>query len=186
MASFTLTVDTTTWKNRLELLGKRAPVALARALNRTGSSERTAMARAVSKDMGLKVGDARDAIKVEKATAARLAVRVVAKGKRLPLIDFKARGPEPSRGRGRGVSYVMQGQRKRLPNAFLATVGAGHRGVFMRMGKRRLPIKQLYGVSIAKSFEHQLGAGEAARQESLLKNVEHEIEFELSRLKGAT
>lgn len=186
MASLTLTVDTRDWEQRLALLGKRAPVALARALNRTGASERTAMGRAVSKDMGLKVAVAREAIKVEKATAASLAVRVVARGKRLPLIDFKARGPEPSRGRGRGVSYVMQGQRKRLDHAFIATVGAGHRGVFVRTGPRRLPIKQLFGVSIAKSFENQIDAGVARRKEVLLTQVEHEIEFELSRLRGGT
>ncbi len=181
MASITLTLDTTPWGKRLDLLGRGAPVALARALNKTGDAVRTAMARAVAKDMGIKVGTARAAIKVEKATGASLAVRIVAKGKRLPLIDFKARGPEPSRGRGRGVAYVMRGERKRLDHAFIATVGAGHRGVFIRTGPRRLPIKQLAGVSIAKSFENQIEAGAARRNEVLFQKVEHEIEFELSR-----
>lgn len=189
MASITLTLDTRDWEQRLALLGKRAPVALARALNKTGDAVRTAMARAVAKDMGIKVGTSRAAIKVEKATGASLAVRIVAKGKRLPLIDFKARGPYPSRGRGAGVRYTMQGQRKTWRSSFIATVTragedgqhAGHKGVFFRRGKARLPIKQAYGPSVALVFGKQIPVGAARRNEVLFQKVEHEIEFELSR-----
>lgn len=189
-----MTVDTTRWQRALDQLGKRGQVAIARGLNRTAASERTALARAVSQDMGLKVATARNAITVQRATGARLTARVVARGKRLPLIDFKARGPVPSRGRRGGVTYVMRGERKRLPQAFIATVSrageggqhAGHRGVFVRVGRRRLPIKQLYGVSVARSFQNQLPAGEARRNAVLLTHVQHEIEYELSRLTATT
>ena len=179
------------WERALGQLGRRGPVAVARGINRTAGSERTAMARAVASDMGIPVKAAREAIAVRKASAANLTAQVIAKGKRLPLIDFKARGPEPSRGRGRGVSYVMQGQRRTIPNAFIATVSragdegqhAGHRGVFVRkMQAGRLPIVQLRGVSIAVAFAHLVPAGEARRAETLAGNVTHEIEFELSRL----
>lgn len=194
MPAIQLTVDTTNWRNRLDLLGRRAPLALARALNRTATSERTAMARAVATDMGIKVGAARDAIKVERASSAKLSARVISRGKRLPLIDFKARGPMPSRGRGAGVRYTMQGQRKTWRGSFITTVTragddgqhAGHLGVFFRRGKARLPIKQAYGPSIAHVFGKMIPVGEARRNEVLLKNVEHEIEFELSRLRGGT
>lgn len=180
-----LSLDTSQWRSALSKLESRGPVAVARGLNRTGASERTAKARAVAADMGVKVATARDAIKVEKAVGASLVCRVVARGKRLPLIDFKARGPFPSRGRGRGVSYVMQGQRKTIAKAFVAVVGSGgHKGVFIRMGKKRLPIKQLYGVSIAHSFGNQIPAGEARCAEVLEKNVAHEIGYELTRLQA--
>lgn len=192
MPAVEMRFDTSRWTKALTQLGQRAPVALARGLNKTGASERTAMARAVSKDMGITVGTAREAITVQKATRDNLAVRVVARGKRLPLIEFKASGPYPSRGRGRGVSAVIRGQRKRYPNAFIANVTragdagqhGGHRGVFVRTGTRRLPIKQLYGASIATSFAHQVPVGEARRQDVLLKLVQHEIEYELSRLRA--
>lgn len=191
--AISLQLDTTPWTRALKELGKRGPVAVARALNRTGSSERTAMARAVAQDMGIKVSAARDAITVDKASSTSLVARVIARGKRLPLIEFKAKGPNPSRGRGRGVTYTMKGQRKTIAKAFIATVTragedgqhAGHLGVFFRVGKKRLPIKQLYGVSIAHAFGNLIPAGEARRNEVLLKNVEHEIQFELSRLSGA-
>lgn len=188
-----LRLDTTPWSRGLDRLGKRGNVAVARALNRTSTSERTALARALSKDMGINVGKARDAMKVEKASAANLVARVIARGKPLPLIDFKARGPYPSRGPGRGVSYISKGQRKTIPNAFIAVMRRagqddgeheGHRGVFVRLGRKRLPIKQRYGASIAHAFGNLVPVGEARRNEVLLKNVQHEMEFELSRLRA--
>lgn len=182
--AFAMTLDTTPWERAIRELGRRGPVAVARALNRTGMSERTAMARAVAQDMGIKVSAAREAIAVVKATPSSLATRVVARGRPVPLIEFKAKGPVPSRGRGQGVSYVMQGQRKRVQSAFIATVGNGHRGVFVRRGRARLPIKQLYGPSVARVFGNLIPAGETRRNEVLLKHVQHEIEFELSRLQA--
>ncbi len=184
MAGIDLTLDTTPWSTALEQLGKRGLVAIARGINRTAASERTAMARAVAADMGLKVGTARDAIKVEKASANSLEARVIARGKRIPLIDFKARGRYPSLGKGAGVSYTMQGQRKTWRSAFIAIVGDGHKGVFFRVGRKRLPIKQAYGPSIARVFANLLPVGESRRAEVLTANVQHEMEFELSRLKA--
>ena len=195
MANITIRVDTEPWTERLKVLGARANTALARALNRTAASERTAMARAVAKDLGVNVGTAREGIALKKAHKTNLVATLTAKGKRLPLIDFKARGPYPSLGRGRGVSYIGKGgTRKTISNAFIAIVTkagedgqhAGHRGVFQRVGNRRLPIKQLYGASVARVFGNLLPVGEARRNEVLLGNVAHEIEFELSRLTSST
>lgn len=201
MAAIDLSLDTTPWMTALDQLGKRGAIAIARGINRTAASERTAMARAIAADMGVKVSTARDAIKVEKASASTMEGRVVARGKRLPLIVFKARGPLPTRGRGNGVTYNIRGHRKTIQQAFLATTtvqsdgtGGEHRGVFIRASQlariskggwgKNLPIKQLYGPSIARVFANLLPVGEARRTEVLAKNVQHEIEFELSRLKA--
>ncbi len=56
--------------------------------------------------------------------------------------------------------------------------------MFFRVGRKRLPIKQAYGPSIARVFANLLPVGAATRTEVLAKNVQHEIEFELSRLKA--
>jgi hypothetical protein len=182
---FELVLDTKNLTAALDALGRRGPIALARAINRTAASERTAMARAVAADMGLTVSTAREAIRVDKASATTQAARVTARGKRIPLIEFKARGPEPSRGRGRGVTYQGQGGRKTIPSAFLATVGTGrHRGVFLRRGRARLPIRELYGPSIAHVFATLIPVGEARRGDVLTKNVEHELAFELSKMRS--
>ena len=196
-----LSFDTAAVATALEQLGRRGPVAVARGLNRTASSERTAMARAVAADLKIKVSDSRESMWVRKASAKQqtLGAAVVCTGSPRPLIIFRARGPQPSKGRGKGVTYTMQGQRRRIADAFIATVrGANdgeHIGVFRRVGKQfgggarrskgawspNLPIKQLYGPSIAHVFGKLMNVGLERRNGVLAKNVEHEIQFELSR-----
>lgn len=180
MATIALKLHTKEAEARLKQLGARAPRVIARSLNRAGSSGRTAMARAVSQDMKLKVGDVRSRIHILEATSTRLSVTLYASAARLPLILFRASGPEPSRGRGRGVSANLGG-RRRYPRAFIATMGSGHRGVFERVARARLPIYELRGPSIAHVFKkhEQVGIDRAMAQ--LAKNLGHELEFEMSR-----
>ena len=78
--------------------------AMVRALNRSISSGRTVMVREIARDTGLKSKDVRDAMRLQEATLNRPEASLGAGLKRIPLVDFQARGPEPSRGRGRGVS----------------------------------------------------------------------------------
>lgn len=184
---FALKLDTTQWERSLSALASRGPIAIARGINKSATSGRAIMAREVARDMGVKVGDARGAMTIQRASGQNLTARIIARGKRLPLIDFKARGPSPSRGRGRGVAYTMRGQRVRIADAFLATMPTGHKGVFTRRTKagtpsRRLPIRELFGPSIAQSFGNLIPLGHARIADVLVKNVQHEVEFELSRL----
>lgn len=162
-----------------------------RGINKTAASEKVAISREVAADMGIKVSVVKDAIAVRKATETSLAARVVAKGARIPRIEFAARGTEPSRGRGRGVSYRGEsGGRITVPHAFITTVGGQHRGVFVRVGNTRksvgawsknLPIRELFGPSIAHVFGKKVPVGEARRSEVLVRNVQHEIEFALAK-----
>lgn len=174
-------------------LTREINAAAARALNRTATSERAKLSTDIASDMGLKVGTVKDGITIEKATANNLAVRIIAKGARIPLIQFGARGPEPSRGRGTGVTAKNPGGAGRYPHAFITTVGGQHRGVFERDGRSRsrrglpagspgLPIHELFGPSIVKVFEKMVPIGEARRTDVLVKNLQHEIEFALSRV----
>lgn len=190
---FTLKLDTSRVTAKLALLKQRAPIAIMRGLNKTAASEKVAMSRAVSQDMGLKVSTVKDAIAVRNASATNLSATVAAKGGKIPLIDFSARGPVPSRGRGRGVTAKLPPPGAgRYPNAFIATMRSGHKGVFERVpgGRRRgpkpnrsqLPIYELFGPSIAHVFGRYIPIGAARRNDVLIKNVTHEISFELSKL----
>jgi hypothetical protein len=108
---------------------------------------------------------------------------------RIPLIDFGARGPEPSRGRGSGVTYRMGGAQKRLPHAFIARLASGHRGVFertqgkfMRIQKRswkkkRQAIHEKFGPSLPHVFAKLVPIGIARGVEALITNLEHEFQF---------
>lgn len=164
------------------VMESRLAVAVKNGINRTANSEKVALARAVASDMGVKVTTVKDEIKVRLASVNDLRATVSSTGTRLPLIEFNAKGPVPSRGQGRGVTYrIGAGGRRRLPHAFIATMRSGHAGVFQRRGTKRLPINEAFGPSIAHVFSKQIPIGEARREEVLVKNVQHEIEFALSK-----
>jgi Prophage minor tail protein Z (GPZ) len=183
--------DLGTLKKDLEELGRSAPLVMSRALNRAVTSGRAAMAKAISSDTGLASRYVSKEIRVDKAQRTRPVAAVEIAGRRIPLIAFQARGPEPSRGRGRGVSYRLPGGRGRVSDAFIATMGSGHRGVFKRKpGARRrgkpparsqLPIMELRGPSLPHVFEKKFPVFRAAAEESLLKNLASEISFAQSK-----
>jgi hypothetical protein len=159
---------------------QRAPNAIRRALNRGAVSARTFLVKEIAKDTGLKSGEVRDAIKIREATAQNLTAEVSITGKRIPLIKFNARGPEPSRGRGRGVTARGPGLAGRYPQAFIATVGSGrHRGVFQRRTKARLPIRELFGPSLPHVFGKLIPEAAKVGEASLVKNLQHELAFAL-------
>jgi hypothetical protein len=157
---------------------QRTQRATMRALNRALVTGRAAMASAVAKDMGLKVRDAKDAIKADEATTTKLQVALRASLKRRPLMDFAAKGPLPSMGKGRGVTYrIGQRGRGRIENAFLAVMKSGHRGVFRRVGKGRLPVIELFGPSIGHVFEQHRDEVTQAMVTAFDARLAHELRF---------
>jgi hypothetical protein len=179
MATITLRLDTTDFQRAVRKLKAKAPVAIARALNRAAVSTQTAMGRAVKDDIGLPVAKVKAAIKIDKATRARPIARIEARGTRIPLIDFRARGPYPSRGRGRGVTAYMP-NRKLYPHAFIAKLGRNP-GVYKRKGLARFPVRHLRGPSIVHVFEKHRAVGIAAGEASLTKNLSHEFRWALEQ-----
>jgi hypothetical protein len=174
----------------LEEIGKAGRTGIARALKRSGTSSETFLARKVSEDTGLGVTFAKreitTSVSVEEGT-----VRIATAGFRIPLIRFQARGPYPSRGRGRGVTAIRFGQRTLYPHTFIARVfgplptgvtSPGHTGVFARTGRARLPIRQKYGPSIATVFGKFLPEAADRGLESLGKNLQHELQYALAQV----
>lgn len=176
-----LTFDDSKVTANIARLKQQAPIAIARALNKSVASGRTVMAREMSKDLGIKVGDVRDKIAVTEATSQRQWARLETKGKRIPLEAFSATGNIPSRGKGRGVSYRLGAQRKRIATAFRAHMASGHTGVFRRTGTKRLPIIELFGPSLPKVFLKFRPIGLARCAEQLRKNLVHEFRFVMSK-----
>lgn len=64
-------------------------------------------------------------------------------GAAVPLIEYRATQ------RKRGVSVNVSGRRQMIRGAFIATMESGHRGVFQRRGRERLPIEELYGTRVS-------------------------------------
>ncbi len=71
----------------------------------------------------------------------------------------------PFRQTKKGVSVeVNRGKRTLLKGAFVATMRSGHKGIFKRRGKTRLPIKELLGSRPVDALLHEGEAdGVAAR-----------------------
>jgi hypothetical protein len=162
---------------RIERLQAGAPAAFVRALNRSIVSAQVEMARATADDLGLKVGDVRDQLRIINATPDKLTATITATTQRLPLIAFNARGPEPSRGKGQGVRVRLPGGAGQYPHAFIATMGSGHRGVFQRKGKGRLPVRELRGPSIQHVAVKHTAEALARGQDQLIKNLQSELRF---------
>jgi hypothetical protein len=154
----------------------RTTKAMVRALNRGINSAKTVMVLRISKDAGLKSKDVRAALPVTPATANRPIARLATNLKRIPLIKFGARGPEPSRGKGRGVTYrIGNSGRQRIPNAFIGTMASGHRGVFVRKAKGRLPIREAFGPSLGHVFAKYRKEAGGIAQEFFDRNFAREL-----------
>jgi hypothetical protein len=159
----------------------------ARAINRTMTSTRAVLARDIAADLGLKVSTVKDQLRLMNARPDSLTGRITVSGKPIPLIEFKAKWSRRS-----GVRTNLQPPAKgRYPDAFIATVGRGHTGVFKRVpgGKRRgpkphrsqLPIYELHGPSLPAVFGKMTPKALAHAEAELQKNLAHETAFALKQ-----
>jgi len=183
--------------SQAEILVREVPdfasKAQVRAINRGISAARTVMVKAVAADTSLRSSTVREAMRLENASLNRVEGRLSATLKRIPLIEFRATGPEPSRGRGRGVSYKLSGGRGRLSSGFIATMRSGHRGVFVRVGAERrsvgawgknLPIVEQFGPSIGHVFAKYRPQGVARALEMYRTTFSYELNRLLNRSRG--
>lgn len=154
--------------------------ALVRALNRSIKSGRTVMVREMASNAGVKQKDIRDAIALREATISTPEARISTTMKRIPLIKFGAKGPYPSRGKGRGVTYRLASGRGRIETAFIARMPGGHEGVFKRKGKARLGITELYGPSFGQVFSKFRKMALDRAYEVFQKEFDHELKFATS------
>lgn len=163
--------------------------AMVRAVNRAIASARTVMVREIARDTGLRSTDVRGALPMQQASLNRPEARLAASLKKIPLIDFRATGPYPSRGKGRGVRAKLPPPGKgSYPHAFIARLRSGHEGVFERIKPSRsrrglpssspgLPIRELFGPSLGRVFAKYRPLGLARAQEVFEKNFDHEMAF---------
>jgi hypothetical protein len=188
-----ITPNLSQWDSAIDRLGRDFGKAIERGVNRTSSNAVTVLVRDASEDLGLKQKDVRPLIATEKASAKALrwSATIYASPKRIPLSAFRATGPNPSRGKGGGISARLPTGKGRYPHAFFATVhgpfpngviSGGHFGVFERVAKARNPIRQLFGPSVWHVIEKHLSAAETRALEMLNVNIGHEVQFLISQL----
>jgi len=175
-----LRIDASQWQAALVSLGDpNAYKAGARAINRTLSNARTVSVRTVAQDMKLKQAHVRERITIGKATNKKPIGYLYATTKRTPLMLFGAK----EIGNGRGVRAKLPSGAGKYPHAFIPNLKSGHRGVFQRKGRARLPIVELKGPSVAQSFTRNSEEPTARATEMLAKNMAHEVKYLLGKLK---
>lgn len=169
----------------LKNIPKGIEKAVKRSVNETAAGTKSDMAKEAAKNYKVKVGDVKKVISVHKGQDGFSAV-VSSTGKPLPLSFFN---PLPGHVQHRGkrnepVSVeVKRGKRKRVKGGFIAKMDSGHVGVMKRVWKRRLPIDELYTVSMARMIDDKevISRIEEKAEERLEKRFTHNVD---SILKG--
>ena len=108
-----------------------------------------------------------------------LEARLEMRGERIGVIEFGARQV----GAGVSVKIKRAGGRDVIPHAFITTLKsgalAGYRGVAVREGKGRFPIRFLRSISLPQAFKNKavLEAVNEMGRVSFVKNLRQQIVF---------
>lgn len=174
----------------LDDVPKGFPRAASAALNRSVISARSHLVRRLKAVLNMKSGDIRKSTKIRKSNYTRLVAEVNLTGRRIPVYRFgpRPRTPEADRARkrGRGVSWKIrrQGGRTKARHAFVARTASGHVGVYQRVGRARLPIRELLGPSLPQVLDDDARMVRETMEDAgqlLEKNLASQVERLLAR-----
>lgn len=164
-----------------------APKAINSALNRTIEGVRTDITKQVTATYDIKAKPVRASMKITKSSMSTLRASVASAGSPIPLINFRITPNKPGQQKPGSVlrASVKRSGGKPIPGAFVAQMTNGHIGVFQRIGKKRLKIKELFGPSVPQMMEEtkinkQVMDGANDR---FSKRIDHEIERLLAKEK---
>ncbi len=173
---------------------------LSRSLNKTLTGVKTDASTEIRKELNAKKAAVDETFTLNKATIKKLNASIISTGTPLALIDFVG-----TRQTAKGVSVLVKkaGSRKIIPGAFITTLKGGHKGVFwrdwhgtkkpknskIRYGtlprKFRLPMSERFGPRVPDILSNQpvMDAVLKKASDRLHTNINHELEYELSKLK---
>ena len=146
-------------KEMLRSIPKDIPRALARALNKVGKLTHTKILKRIASEYTVTQRELKKRnISLRKAHFKNLTAIIRISGRRIRLLAFKAKQTK------KGVTYkIKKTGRRKLVYGFKesppesgkpTTMPGGHRGVFKRKGRKRLPIIELYGPSVPAIFQN--------------------------------
>jgi hypothetical protein len=121
------------------------------AINDSASQVRTLAVRGIRDKWNVQAAELRRRIRITKATVNRLQALVAADGEPIPLTAFN-----PRRIR-KGVSVaIVKGKRTLIRSGFITTMRSGHRGVFVRAGRQRLPIIERKAITVPSQWNQRI------------------------------
>ncbi|EON70403.1 phage tail protein [Lysinibacillus sphaericus] len=155
---------------------KEARKVIARAVNRSAVSARAKASQEIRSKYIIRASDVKSAIKLDKANPSKLSAQVRASGPVIPLMKFDVTPTKPNDMKVR-ARVKKGGGRKTIQRGFVANMGNSHTNIFKRVGDRRLPIKGLYGPSIAQMMGEATIIANVTNhaQETLDRRLMHEL-----------
>lgn len=121
------------------------------SLNKTATSTRAEVSRLIRKESKIKAKDIKARVYARKYRRKgdprkQMKSSIIIYTGAIPLIKFAARAKKVRTDRGQriGVTAAINGRRSLIRGAFLARSKSGYQGVFKRVGRSRLPIKEEY------------------------------------------
>lgn len=152
--------------------------AVGSALNHTISQVKTQANRLIREEIKLKSKDINNRLVIVRANSSKgawmqLQARMKVSGKPVPLISYGARQTKG------GVVVRVKNKRTVLKHAFIARMRSGHQGVFVRKGKKRLPIQELYSTRVSDVFNNNGFMPKLAgfAQEKFLQNFVANLQY---------
>ena len=143
--ALSVTVDTRELDAALKQLKRPAlDKAVALALSDTQKNTRTKATSTIARHMAVRSGAVKPRIHTPFVRIGDWTAIVQSSRKPIALIDFPS-----TRQNARGVYTRAWGKPQTIAHAFIATLKSGHRGAFIRQSNHRLPIKQLWGPTVA-------------------------------------
>jgi len=168
--------DVVALNREIEEFPKLIPRVMKRAINRTTRHVRSQMVKRAARAMKIKQKILKSRAWQTKAKKHMFG-RVRAGAVGWPLILLK---PRLTR---KGVSVRLEGKRQVLERGFIATMPSGHEGVYERVGRPRLPIREMRTRSLTDVIRAQGLEPEIRRlaDERLQKELREGADYLVSR-----
>lgn len=179
-------VDTSALKEaqrNLQQVEKKTKVAAYRALNRVSQNAKTNASKEIRQRYIIKAADVNSTFSIRRASKGDLSavIRSRSRGTGLDKYRFSPKRTTGKRPRVLKAAVKKGGALKPIPGAFVADKNGVK--IFIREGRKRLPIRRLYGPPAPEMFnniEIKQVVEEKARQ-LYAERLQHELDRELSR-----
>lgn len=164
-------------QRKLDQYGKKAQRASATAANRAARSTVAEFSRETRKEVPVKAGRLKKMARISKAGSGRQAAKIIVTGAHVPLADMGARQNR----KGVTVRTTRTSGRKLIKRAFIERMPSGHRGVYQRTGKARLPIQEKFGPSGMGLWQHREQHLQRFGQRQLAKELKRALQYSSQR-----
>ncbi|UHA74466.1 phage tail protein [Paenibacillus sp. 481] len=155
-----------------------AAKALASSLNRTIHGVGTEATRKLTAGYHIKSSEVKSTIRITTTDASALKARMSSRSENIPLKRFKTTPSKvPKRQPKVLKAAVKRTGLKPVAGAFVGEMRNGHIGAFRRLGKRRLPIQELYGPSVPGMMGNQevVNHVESEAERRMAQRFTHEV-----------